>query len=424
MAVVIAASLRTCSADRRMPAVHPANASASASAGMRMNRRVMGSSAVRPEEECRKTHARALGGAGGCKVRPRRSSRLPGRGLRNHRPSLVCVALWPARPAPETKRLPATQNRSGRSTAFVIPIRGPVETRNSRGWSGGSMVSAPAVRSTPLSRSVMPSARVRFPGPEASRVAPGFGPPPAGHGRGSLLRLERPDQHAAPGAGGPGGRVEAHMDAVSHEDVGVAAFAVEQGVAARPERRVGGAVLRTQVRLGLDDAASRLGAAASRHQHAAEQIARDDGGPAQVERARQRHRSRRSAGAEALGDEPPQRRLVERHGGAVGRRRFGLEPGLAEDDADVLRGIERALGNQARQHRERRDAGRSGPDALGAGQRGGRGSRSSAEAVADKVQHLLDPVAQGVLGQRATSRVRRRWPAPRRGGPDGSRACA
>ena len=55
MMVVIAASLRTCSADRRMPAVHPA----SASTGTRMNRRVMVSSAMRPEEESRKTHARA-----------------------------------------------------------------------------------------------------------------------------------------------------------------------------------------------------------------------------------------------------------------------------------------------------------------------------------------------------------------------------
>ena len=80
------------------------------------------------------------------------------------------------------------------------------------------------------------------------------------------------------------------MDAVRQVDVGVAAVAVEEGVAARPERRVGGAVLRTQVRLGLDDAPGGLRTAASRDEHAAEQRPRDDGGPAPIERARQRHR--------------------------------------------------------------------------------------------------------------------------------------
>ena len=124
------------------------------------------------------------------------------------------------------------------------------------------MVTRPPVRSAPLSRSVMPSARVRLPGPLASRAA-GTAAATPGHRRETVDRLQGADEHAAGLARGAGDRVEAVVDAVVQVDVGEAAVAVEEGVAAGPERGVRGGVLWAQVRLGLDDAAGGDRAAAS-----------------------------------------------------------------------------------------------------------------------------------------------------------------
>jgi hypothetical protein len=67
-------------------------------------------------------------------------------------------------------------------------------------------------------------------------------------------RLQRSDQHAAGTAGGVGDRVQAVMDAVVEIDVRMAAGAVEQMVAARPEGGVRRLVFGPEVRLHLDDA--------------------------------------------------------------------------------------------------------------------------------------------------------------------------
>ena len=84
-----------------------------------------------------------------------------------------------------------------------MPTRGPTAMRKSRAAGGGSIVSAPRVRSAPLSRSVSPSARVRLPGPEARRRAWGATPRrraiAARPSRGSSARIStQPAVPAAP----------------------------------------------------------------------------------------------------------------------------------------------------------------------------------------------------------------------------------
>src|SRR5204863_10188440 len=74
----------------------------------------------------------------------------------------------------------------------------------------------------------------------------------------------------------------------------------------------------------------------------------------------------RLRGVETLDDEPPERVVVERGAGAARHLRLGLEPRLADDDADRLRGIELPGREQANQHGEGRDARGPRPDALGA----------------------------------------------------------
>jgi hypothetical protein len=51
------------------------------------------------------------------------------------------------------------------------------------------------------------------------------------------------------------------VHSIVQEDVRAAALAVEERVAARPERRMGRGVLGTEIRFGLDDAAGDEGAA-------------------------------------------------------------------------------------------------------------------------------------------------------------------
>src|SRR5437879_9715272 len=76
----------------------------------------------------------------------------------------------------------------------------------------------------------------------------------------------------------------------------------------------------------------------------------------------------RLRGVETLDDEPPERVVVERGAHAARHLRLGLEPRLADDDADRLRGIELPSCEQAEEHGDGRDAGGPRPDALGAGE--------------------------------------------------------
>src|SRR5438552_17757383 len=71
-------------------------------------------------------------------------------------------------------------------------------------------------------------------------------------------------------------------------------------------------------------------------------------------------------GAETLKDEPPERVVVERGAGAARHVRLGLEPRLADDDTDRLRGIELPSREQADQDGKGRDARGPRPDTLGA----------------------------------------------------------
>src|SRR5438477_13096669 len=67
-----------------------------------------------------------------------------------------------------------------------------------------------------------------------------------------------------------------------------------------------------------------------------------------------------------LPDEAPERVGIEGRAASARRLGLGLEPRLAQDDADRLRGVQPLLGEQADQHGEGRDARGPGPDALGA----------------------------------------------------------
>src|SRR5213592_4369640 len=180
-----------------------------------------------------------------------------------------------------------------------MPTRGPRASRKSRGPSAGRMTSGPRVRSAPLSRSVRPSARVRLPGPLASRRGVAVDARRLASGPGNLTRaldgLEGANQHAAGPARRVGDRVQTVVDAEVEVDVGVAARAVEQRAAAGTERGVRGFVLGPEVRLHLDDAPGRRRAAASRDDDAAEEVARDGGRGTEVERAGERPRRGRAA---------------------------------------------------------------------------------------------------------------------------------
>ena len=118
--------------------------------------------------------------------------------------------------------LPAAQKRQGRSTALVIPIRGPVTTsappvacRRAAAGTGR------APRSAPFCSRPMPSASVSLPGPE-QRSRSGRSPRRAPHRLQAGGRLERPDQHRGRLALGFGDEVEQAVDAVGEVDVGAA----------------------------------------------------------------------------------------------------------------------------------------------------------------------------------------------------------
>ena len=120
------------------------------------------------------------------------------------------------------------------------------------------------VRSRRLSLRVMPSARVRLPGPRhSSAVAKSSGggpssraPPP--HDRLPVKRLERANQHRRGRAVRLGHRVHQVVDAVIQVDVGDARRAVERRVArGRTRRGVAGGIGFADVGLGLDDDAGR-----------------------------------------------------------------------------------------------------------------------------------------------------------------------
>ena len=125
------------------------------------------------------------------------------------------------RARPETCGLPARQKRQGRSTAFVIPTRGPVTISppSRPGAAGQERVrgrSAPlASRPTPERLGQLARARaelgVRRAAPRRRRIS-----------RQAVGRLERPDQHRRRVALGLGDEVEQAVDPVGEVDVGPA----------------------------------------------------------------------------------------------------------------------------------------------------------------------------------------------------------
>lgn len=123
----------------------------------------------------------------------------------------------------------------------------------------------------------------RHPGRVGGDAAPPGHRPPPGE------RLQRADQHTARPARAPGDGVQAEVHPVSPEHVGVPALAVEQRVARRAEGRVGGGVLGTQIGFGLHDPPGRHHAVAATQEDAAEEVAGDLAGGAEVEGSGQRH---------------------------------------------------------------------------------------------------------------------------------------
>ncbi len=155
-------------------------------------------------------------------------------------------------PASTCGELPAAQKRQGRSTAFVIPIRGPVDDlgpvppRGRQDQEGvarrGRRRSARGRRRAPRSACPGPS-RARHP---AARRAARASSEPGG-------RLEGPDQHRGGVALRLGDEVEQAVDAVGEVDVGSPGRA-EEGLRARrqADEGVAGRVV-ALVALGLDD---------------------------------------------------------------------------------------------------------------------------------------------------------------------------
>ena len=134
-------------------------------------------------------------------------------------------------------------------------------------------------------RSVMPSARVRLPGPRqnsrgaerAGRTARAAGPA-APHQRLAFERLERADQHRRRPAFGFGHGVDEVVDAVVQVDVRDPRRTVERRVArGRPGRRVARGIRFADVGLDLDDDAGRRRRRQSRAR-----------GPCRSDRARRR----------------------------------------------------------------------------------------------------------------------------------------
>jgi hypothetical protein len=136
-------------------------------------------------------------------------------------------------------------------------------------------------------------------------------PPPAGHRVDTEEGLERPDEDAARSPRGARDGVETVVEAVGPEDVRDAAGPVEEPVAPRPEGRVRGAVLGTEVRLGLHDAPGRQRAPELGDEDAAEKVPGHGGGRSLVEAAGEhgtradRSRARDSAGPASGYSSPP-----------------------------------------------------------------------------------------------------------------------
>ncbi len=193
----------------------------------------------------------ARSGAGS---RTRSSSRIQRGRRRGHRRLIRPTGLDSARPrvaAGRRRRLPAAQKRQGRSTALVIPIRGPVTTA-AGGPSGPSSRNGSRPRSAPLRSRPMPSASVSLPGPRAE-LALGTLAAASPHLLDAGGRLQRPDQHRRRLALRFGDGVEQAVDAVGEVDVG-APRRPEEDLGAIGEADVGvaGGVV-ALVALGLDD---------------------------------------------------------------------------------------------------------------------------------------------------------------------------
>ena len=169
----------------------------------------------------------------------------------------------------ETKRLPAAQKRQGRSTALVIPIRGPATT------SGGAAVGRQqqervAAEVGVVSPRPIPSASVSLPGPEQSSAS-GRCAAALAHRLQAGGRLQRADQHRRRLALRFGDRVEQAVDPVGEVDVGAAGRAEEDpGAVGEADVGVAGGVV-ALVALGLDDGA----ADAVEEEPAADQVAGD-----------------------------------------------------------------------------------------------------------------------------------------------------
>ena len=182
-----------------------------------------------------------------------------------------------------------TQHRHGRSVPTRIPTRGPHETA-STAWPRSSMTRRLDTRSSRLSASVMPIARVRLPG-TAAQIGVGHVAADATslpHERDALDRLQRANQHGGRMPLGFGDRVDQVMDAVIQIDVGKARRSIERRVAAgRPRRRMAGGIAFADVRLGLDDHAGGHTPGRPMHEHLAQQCFSNRERRPAVERPRQ-----------------------------------------------------------------------------------------------------------------------------------------